>query len=348
MPPDLSVVVCTLNGSSGIGRCLAALASQCNRDRIEIIVVDDGSTDNTAEIAREYGVTVISHPRNLGISAARNTGVDAARADIVAFVDDDCEPDQSWAERLLASYTDDVAGVGGSVVARCTHWYLAGFLSRHNPIAPLELNLAKSSSIPYRFYLYLQRMWSGEQRAGSREVYAFAGANMSFRKKVLFEAGLFDDRFRFGGEDVEICMRIRQAVSPALLMFNPEARVTHYFEPSLSDTLRRSRAYGIGNARLRRKWPSVPPIVFPGPVLILLLIIASVWVPPLVIAALLLPLPLYPSGLRGTLRTRNPVVLFDSYVQLAQEACANVGILQGTWRFRKMERGNPAAEGRPL
>jgi glycosyltransferase involved in cell wall biosynthesis len=348
MPPDLSVVVCTLNGSSGIGRCLAALTSQSNRERIEIVVVDDGSTDNTAEIAREYGVTVISHPRNLGLSAARNTGVNAASADIVAFVDDDCEPDQSWAERLLASYTDDVAGVGGPVAARCEHWYLAGFLTRHNPIAPLELNLAVSNSIPYRFYLYLQRMWSGQQYTGSRDVHAFAGANMSFRKKVIFEAGLFDDRFRFGGEDVEFCMRVRQSVSPARLVFNPEARVTHYFKPDLSDTLRRSRAYGIGNARLRRKWSSVPPIVFPWPALVLLVLIAAVWVPPLVIAALLLPLVLYPAALRGTFKTRNPVVLLDSYIQLAQEACANVGILQGTWRFRKMERGDPAAEGQPL
>ena len=69
--------------------------------RMEIIVVDDGSTDTTSDVARAHGVTSVRHETNRGLAAARNSGVRAASAPIVAFLDDDCEPEPQWARQLL-------------------------------------------------------------------------------------------------------------------------------------------------------------------------------------------------------------------------------------------------------
>jgi GT2 family glycosyltransferase len=340
MPPDLSVVIPSRNGAAGVDRCLRALAAQPNRSRLEVIVVDDGSSDGTAAVAGAHGVTVIRHPHNRGLAAARNTGTSAATAGIVAFLDDDCEPEPGWAEHLLAGYADGVAGVGGAVVPRTPPGYLAGYLIRNNPLAPLELNLARSNTIPYRFFLYLKRQWSGRRCQGRRDVYSFAGANMSFRRQAIFDAGQFDERFRFGGEDLDLCLRLAQTSPPGRLVFVPESRVIHHFDPHIRDTLRRSRAYGIGTARLYRKWPALPPTVFPGPVLLLALVTAAAWVPVLAAAAVLVPHVLYPRGLRHAVSRRDPGAILDAYVQLAQEACADAGFIIGSWRFRRLAQEN--------
>ena len=273
MHPELTVIIASLNGAEGLDRCLRALERQSIRSGIEIIVVDDGSTDDTAAVGRAHGVTVISHPRNLGIAAARNTGLNAAKSDIVAFLDDDCVPEPGWAEHLLAGYaSSDVVGVTGPIIPRTPRGYMSGFLTRNNPLVPLELELTQSYSLAYRFVLYVGRQWSVQVSTGQRDVYSFVGANMSFRRKALFEAGQFDERFRFGAEELDMCMRVPEAIPGARLTFVPQARVAHCFKPQLRDTLRRSRSYGIGSARLHRKWPSLPPTLFPAPVLVLLLL----------------------------------------------------------------------------
>jgi glycosyltransferase involved in cell wall biosynthesis len=347
MQADLSVVIPTLNGATGVDRCLRALAAQTIRPAMEIIVVDDGSSDDTAAVARGHGAIVISHPRNRGIAAARNTGLNAATADIVAFLDDDCEPEPDWAQQLLTGYSDgDVAGAGGTVIPHTPPGYLAGFLARNNPLSPIELNVAQSTSIPYRFRLYLRRQWSAQRKTGRRDVFSFVGANMSFRRKTLFDAGQFDERFRFGAEEVDMCLRVARDIPLGRLLFVPESRVVHHFRPELRDTLRRSRSYGRGSARLFRKWPSLPPTVFPGPLLVLALLAASPWIPALAVAAAAAPGVLYPKGIRAAVRDRQAAALLDGYVQLAQEACEDIGFIQGFWQFRRLtpER-DPAGHG---
>jgi GT2 family glycosyltransferase len=342
MHPDLSVVIPSLNGAEGVDRCLRALEAQSIRPRMEIIVVDDGSTDATASVAQAHGVTVIRHPHNLGIAAARNTGLNVAKADIVAFLDDDCVPESGWARELLAGYAaEDVAGVCGPIIPSTPPGLLRGFLSRNNPLAPLELELANGYGLPYRFYLYLRRQVAGEPRTDTRDVYSFVGANMSFRRKVLFEAGQFDERFRFGAEELDLCMRVTQSIEGARLVFVPRACVVHHFKPQLRDTLRRSRSYGIGSARLHRKWPSLPPTFFPIPVLVLALLAAAPLLPELAVAAVAAPLALYPRGLRAAIRDRAPAALLDGYLLLAQETWEDIGVVQGFWRFRRLPPERP-------
>jgi GT2 family glycosyltransferase len=336
MLTDLSIVICSLNGAEGLERCLRALRHQTIFPRLEIIVVDDGSTDSTSDVARRHNVVLARHPVNLGLAAARNTGIRVSRAPVIAFLDDDCEPEKEWAARLLSGYDkDEVAGVGGSITPIAKSSFMRDYLTRHNPLRPLELELAKSESIAYRLRIYILSRWSDRQLRGRRCVYSFAGANMSFRRRVLLESGGFDERFRFGAEDTDLCIRL-VTFGQYSLVFVPEARVLHHFEPSLRDTLRRSRAYGRGDARLCRKWPSLPPTFLPGPLIFLLVLSGSVFVPMLMIIATIMPVALYPQGLRTALKHRRPLYTADSYIELLKEAFHDVGFIGGLWAFRRL------------
>jgi glycosyltransferase involved in cell wall biosynthesis len=332
MSADLSVVICSLNGAAGIDRCLSALAEQKDVE-LQVIVVDDGSTDGTSEVAREHGVTVLRHETNRGASAARNTGIRAATAPIVAFLDDDCEPEPQWARELVEAYDEDVIAVGGPIAPSAPEGFMLGFLRRNNPLVPLEMNLAHSVKLLYRLYLYVLRQWAPEERHDKREVYTLVGANMSVLRDVTAEVG-FDERFRFGGEDLDISLQLRRRFPEGRLVVTPGAVVRHHFEPSLRDTLRRSRAYGRGGAKLYLKWPALRPTILPGPVLVFALVVASIFVPYLLAVVVVLPQLMYPKGLRLAVSSRQLSCLLDAYVQLAQESYGNVGYLQGLWQYR--------------
>ena len=112
--PSLAVVVPVLDGAVTIDRCLVALGAEVPLGG-ELIVVDDGSTDGTAVLARRHGATVIEHSRNRGTSAARNTGWRATRAERVLFVDADVVVHPGSVARMMAwlDADPDLLGVNG-------------------------------------------------------------------------------------------------------------------------------------------------------------------------------------------------------------------------------------------
>jgi glycosyl transferase family 2/glycosyl hydrolase family 2 len=116
--PRVSVIVCTHNGERTLGETCDAL-SRLEYPAVEVIVVDDGSTDRSAEIARSYGFRVIS-TANQGLSSARNTGLEAATGDLVAYIDDDAAPDPHWLLYLTEAFreTDCVAAGGPNLPVR--------------------------------------------------------------------------------------------------------------------------------------------------------------------------------------------------------------------------------------
>jgi hypothetical protein len=277
---------------------------------------------------------VVRHETNRGLAAARNSAVRASRAPIVAFIDDDCEADADWAERLLAAYEDGPDGVGGVVHPGPGDGFTLAYLRRHNPLQPLELELMHREDMLYRLRLYLTHQWTRMDRPARREVFSLVGANMSFRRESLHEFGLFDEHFSFGGEEAEFCYRMRQSRGDVRLVLASDARVTHHFRPSMRDTLRRSRAYGLGGARLSRRWRSVRPTIYPVPVLVAA--VATSRRPSRLLLAAALPAILYPSGLAAAIRARRLDLLADAYVQLLQEASSSIGMILGLWRFRHL------------
>ncbi len=340
MAPSLSVIICSLNGAEGVDRCLRALSGQTVRSSLELIVVDDGSTDSTSDVAHEHAAIVIRHDTCRGLSAARNSGIRAASAPVVAFLDDDCEPASDWAEKVIASFDGDILALGGALATPGETGLMISYLARHNPLDPQELDLAKSDNLTYRLWLYLKRQWLPPQKHGRREVFSFAGGNMSVRRSALLRIGGFDERIRFGGDDDDLFRRLARAFPGSPLVFDPEVRVVHHFVPSLRDMLRRSRAYGRGQAFMCRKWPDQHPAIYPFPFTLLIILILSPQYLWLLAVAVLLPQLFYPAGLRAAVSSRSVPCLLDAYIQLGQESWSNCGFIEGWWRFRTLERGS--------
>ena len=120
----VSIIVCTRNRAESLGRTLAALArlDVSSLPAVELVIVDNGSTDGTAELVRAaagsfpYPMRLVSCPEK-GLSRARNAGVAAARHALILFSDDDCLPEPDWAVRLAEAYGGDpLQVIGGRVV----------------------------------------------------------------------------------------------------------------------------------------------------------------------------------------------------------------------------------------
>jgi len=111
-----SVIIPAYNSEKTIGQCLEALINQtAGRSDYEIIVVDDGSTDRTAELIGKYTGIKLIKQSNAGPAAARNNGAKAAQGDIILFTDADCIPEPDWIEQMLIPFEKerDLCGAKG-------------------------------------------------------------------------------------------------------------------------------------------------------------------------------------------------------------------------------------------
>ncbi|HYI07983.1 MAG TPA: glycosyltransferase [Thermoanaerobaculia bacterium] len=225
--PRISVVVCTYNGARTIRDCLEGLLRLDYPD-YEAIVVNDGSTDATPDIAAEYPFRLIS-TENRGLGNARNTGMEAATGEIVAYTDDDARPDPHWLQYLAAAFRDSThAGIGGPNIAPAGDGFVAECIA-HAPGGPVHVLLDDSVAehIP--------------------------GCNMAFRRDALLAAGGCDPIYRLAGDDVDLCWRMQQ--SGRTLGFSPAAIVWHHRRSSVRMYWRQQQAYGRAEALLERKWP---------------------------------------------------------------------------------------------
>jgi glycosyltransferase involved in cell wall biosynthesis len=225
--PRVSVVICAFNAEPTIQECLDG-ASRLDYPDYEVIVVDDGSTDATADLARIYPVRVIS-TENRGLSSARNTGLAAARGEIIAYLDSDAYPDPHWLQYLAGTFmARDVVGVGGPNLPPTGDGVIAECVAR-SPGGPAHVLLSDTVAehIP--------------------------GCNMAFRASALREVGGFDPRFRAAGDDVDICWRLQDRGWS--LGFSSAAMVWHHRRNSVRAYWRQQRGYGRAEALLEDKWP---------------------------------------------------------------------------------------------
>jgi cellulose synthase/poly-beta-1,6-N-acetylglucosamine synthase-like glycosyltransferase len=110
----VSIIIPTFNGARRIESCLDALLEQVSGRDVEIIVVNDGSTDNTSEVVGCYSSVRLISQANAGPAAARNRGVHEARGEIILFTDDDCVPMHGWLDAMLEPFKDlEVIGAKG-------------------------------------------------------------------------------------------------------------------------------------------------------------------------------------------------------------------------------------------
>lgn len=337
--PFISVVVCCYNGADVLPEALRAILKQRYKGGFEVIVVDDGSSDGTFDVASSFkNVRVIRNQQNKGLAGSRNVGIQASKGEIVAFTDDDCRPKAGWVRELASCYTDpEVLGAGGSADSSKPDNVVLRYLEESQPLKPLENTLLTSKKLTYRFGLYLKGLAGKlpKPQAGKRSVYSLVGANMSFRKTALEEVGGFDEHFRFGGEDEDLCKRVNE-LRPGSLQFTPHAKILHQYERTLKDTLRRSQAYAKGNARMFHKHKDVNPIIFPFPILLALSltlgIVNPLW---LLMPFVLIPM-LYSRWTMLAFKKRRPEALLYSYIQFLQEWYGNIGFVKGWWQFRDL------------
>ncbi len=225
--PRISVVVCSYNGARTLRECLAGVRKLEYPD-FEVIVVDDGSTDATSAIARQFDVRLI-RTKNMGLSHARNLGWQAAAGEIVAYIDDDAYPDPRWLTYLAAAFmgTSD-AGVGGPNLAPPGDGPIADCVA-NTPGGPVHVLLS------------------------DREAEHIPGCNMAFRRAALEAIGGFDEQFRIAGDDVDVCWRLRHR--GWTLAFSPSAVVWHHRRNSAWRFWKQQLSYGRAEALLERKWP---------------------------------------------------------------------------------------------
>jgi GT2 family glycosyltransferase len=189
--PIVSVVVPTHNRASSLGDMLAALLAQrYPADRLEVIVVDDGSTDATPEVVRAAQARTpfpIHYYRTEcgGAAAARNFGVARARGEVLAFTDSDCHPISDWLGNAIAYLVGNIGLVSGPVRPFVHPRRIPGFFSH--------------------------------QIDHQRENALYPTANVLYRREAFVAAGGFDTGFdgRFGrapaGEDTDLGWRVRRA-----------------------------------------------------------------------------------------------------------------------------------------
>ncbi|MCH7902838.1 glycosyltransferase [archaeon] len=200
-----SIIIPAYNNEKTIQECLRACKQQTVKP-LEIIVIDDGSTDRTTELAKSENVIVFSQ-KNSGPAKARNLGAEKSKGDILIFTDSDCVPEKNWLQEMLSPFKDkEVVGVQGAYKSK-----QKSIIAKFNQLEIEERyeRMKKSKEID----------WIGSYSAG-------------YRKKDFQEANGFDESFpKASGEDPELSYKL--AKQGKKLAFNPKAIVYHYHPETL-------------------------------------------------------------------------------------------------------------------
>jgi len=224
----VSIVVATYNGARTLKACLESLSALHYPD-YEVILVDDGSTDATPEIAAAFPRVRYIHQPNRGLSVARNTGIAAATGEVVAFTDDDCRADEDWLYYLICDLLrGGFVGVGG-----------------HNFLPPEDSAVAAAVALSPGGPAHVMLTDS--------EAEHIPGCNMAFYKWALDEIGGFDPIFRKAGDDVDICWRLQQR--GYRIGFSPGGFVWHYRRSTIKAYLKQQAGYGEAEFLLGQRHP---------------------------------------------------------------------------------------------
>ena len=226
----ITVILTARNDADALRDCLTSLTRiRYPADRHEILVVDNGSTDGSAEVIGEFPVTYLFEPR-VGVSRARNRGIEMSRGEILAFTDPDCTVSTGWLGGLVQRFRDSRVGC------------VAGGIVPYPPRTLPELHAARRRS-------------HTQERPLRHPVRPYAMTpNVAFRRAVFEQIGTFDTKFPGGGwEDADVSWRLLEHTS-FTIDYAPEALVFHRYRDTYGQFFTQQYRYGFGLGVLARKY----------------------------------------------------------------------------------------------
>jgi glycosyltransferase involved in cell wall biosynthesis len=318
----VSIVIPTFNGASRIRHCLDALLNQVPGRNVEILVVNDGSTDDTAQVVHNYPAVRLLNRANAGPAAARNDGAREARGEIVLFTDDDCVPMKDWLSAMLAPFSDpEVVGAKGI------------YRTRQASLA------ARFVQIEYedRYHLMAQHPY-----IDFVDTYSAA-----FRRDRFLEMNGYDTSFPVAcAEDIELSYRM--SARGWKMKFAPEAIVYHTHPDTFWKYLKKKYKFAFWRVLAVRKNPekvvkdSHTPQVMKLQLLFAPALLAAIAVdvslrPKLSLTALVagaFVVSTMPFALRAS--RKDPVIALLSPLLLAARSCAQLlGVVGGLLYARR-------------
>ena len=242
--PTVSVIVPVMDRADELRRCLESVQRlRYPKERLEVLVVDDGSSDDGPAVARALGAVVIpSGGRGRGPAAARNVGAAAARGELLAFMDSDCVASERWLCELVEAFADpSVAAVGGRVDGM------------------------RSSSALDRYEARMSSLSLGARGRAAQlgnDTFYLPSCNLLVRRRPFQEVGGFREELHVA-EDVDLSWRLRDRGHA--IAYVPRGAVEHEHRNRLGPFLRRRFEYGTSEGVLdvlhpeRRKRMILPP-----------------------------------------------------------------------------------------
>ena len=228
--PEASIVIPTFNGAARIGFCLDALILEIGNRSIEILVVDDGSTDSLTSTLNRYQLVRLVTQPNAGPATARNRGALEARSSLLLFTDDDCVPASGWLNAMLAPFADrQVVGVKGV------------YRTRQHSLA------ARFVQIEYEDKY---RLMAGQSTIDFVDTYSAA-----FRRDRFLEMDGYDTSFPVAcAEDIELSYRM--SARGWMMKFAPTAIVFHTHPDSFAKYLKKKYKFAFWRVLAVRKNPA--------------------------------------------------------------------------------------------
>jgi len=228
--PTVDIIIPCYNVAHIVEKCIKSVIDQEYDNTVKIYLINDGSTDNTAELlesfSKQSNVTVIHHGRNNGLASARNTGIKAGKGNIICFLDSDMVVRKDWLKSHTQILSDtNVVGVIGD--SKIPEGETANVLDK---------------------YLYDKRRGArqvGEGRPVSFQYFLFN--NTAVKRSVFEIIDLFDEQITtYGGEDTELAIRLWEAY-PESLRYSFDAISEHYHKRKLDEFCSSMYQYGKSN-----------------------------------------------------------------------------------------------------
>jgi mycofactocin glycosyltransferase len=244
--PEVSIIIPVMNRADELRRCLASLTQLTYpQEKLQIIVVDDGSSDDSPLVARQFQALLVpSGGTGRGPATARNVGVSMATGEILAFIDSDCTASKEWLGELIPAFNNPaIAAVGGQVDGMC------------------------SESAVDRYESVMSSLSLGSrERTGSsgNDTFYLPSCNLLVRSSAFRQASGFDDNMHVG-EDVDLTWRLRD--KGWTICYLPAGNVLHEHRSSIRSFMSRRFDYGTSEGMLqllhpqRRKQMVIPPLL---------------------------------------------------------------------------------------